>query len=84
MKTKSKHLLALLLTGALLTGLMPVGTGTESQAAEQPALKNPRIIKTVEEVAPETAEKSHCRKRDYHLGLYLVRELLAGRYERGR
>ncbi len=57
MKTKSKHLLALLLTGALLTGLMPVGTGTESQAAEQPALKNPRIIKTVEEVAPEAGSR---------------------------
>ena len=57
MKTKSKHLLALLLTGALLTGLLPVGTGTESQAAEQPALKNPRIIKTVEEVAPEAGSR---------------------------
>ena len=57
MKTKSKHLLALLLTGALLTGLMPVGTGTESQAAEQPTLKNPRIIKTVEEVAPEAGSR---------------------------
>ncbi len=57
MKTKSKHLLALLLTGALLAGLLPVGTGTESQAAEQPTLKNPRIIKTVEEVAPEAGSR---------------------------
>ncbi len=57
MKTKSKHLLALLLTGALLAGLLPVGTGTESRAAEQPTLKNPRILKTTEEVAPEAGSK---------------------------
>ena len=65
MKTKSKHLLALLLTGALLTGLMPVGTGTESQAAEQPALKNPRIIKTVEEVARSTTRGRPSTRRRF-------------------
>ncbi len=57
MKTKSKHILALLLTGALLAGLLPIGTGMESRAAEQPTLKNPRILKTTEEVAPEAGSK---------------------------
>ncbi len=57
MKKTGKHLLALLLTGALLAGLLPVGTGTESRAAEQPTLKNPRIFKTTEEVAPEAGSR---------------------------
>ncbi len=57
MKTKSKHSLALILIGALLAGLLPVGTETKSQAAEQPKLKNPRMLKTVEEVAPEERSK---------------------------
>ena len=57
MKKTSKYSLALLLIGALLAGLLPVGTGTKSQAAEQPKLKNPHIIKTVEEVAPEEKSK---------------------------
>ena len=57
MKKTSKYSLALLLIGALMTGLLPVGTGMESQAAEQPTLKNPRILKTTEEVAPEERSK---------------------------
>ncbi len=69
MKTKSKHSLALLLVGALLAGLLPVGTGTESRAAEQPALKNPRILKTVQEVAPEASEKKQLKNQTTENGI---------------
>lgn len=48
---------ALLLTGALLAGLLPMGTGMKSWAAEQPTLRNPRILKTTQEVAPGSVRK---------------------------
>ena len=53
---------ALLLTGALLAGLLPLGTVTKSRAAEQPALRNPRILKTTQEVAPGSAGKKELKK----------------------
>ncbi len=52
---------ALLLTGALLAGLLPLGTVTKSRAAEQPALRNPRILKTTQEVAPGSAGKKELK-----------------------
>ncbi len=61
MKTKSKRPLALLLIGALLAGLLPLGTGTKSRAVEQPALRNPRIFKTTQEVPPESAGKQELK-----------------------
>ncbi|MCI8963156.1 MAG: hypothetical protein HFG37_05515 [Eubacterium sp.] len=53
---------ALLLTGALLAGLLPMGTEVKSQAMEQPALQNPRILKTTQEVAPGFAGKKELKK----------------------
>ena len=61
MKRKSKRSLALLLTGALLAGLLPMGTGGKSLAAEQPALRNPRILKTTQETAQGSSEKKELK-----------------------
>ena len=61
MKRKSKRSLALLLAGALLAGLPPMGTRGESLAAEQPALRNPRILKTTQETAPGSSEKKELK-----------------------
>ena len=61
MKRKSKRSLALLLAGALLAGLPPMGTKGESLAAEQPALRNPRILKTTQETAPGSSEKKELK-----------------------
>ncbi len=61
MKRKSKRSLALLLTGALLAGFLPTGTGAKSRAAEQPTLQNPRILKTTQEVAPGSAGKKELK-----------------------
>ncbi len=48
---------ALLLIGALMAGLLPMGTGMKSWATEQPTLRNPRILKTTQEVAPGSVRK---------------------------
>ncbi len=61
MKTMSKRPLALLLISALLAGLLPLGTGTKSRAVEQPALRNPRILKTTQEIPPESAGKKELK-----------------------
>ncbi len=52
---------ALLLTGALLAGFLPTGTGAKSRAAEQPTLQNPRILKTTQEAAPGSAGKKELK-----------------------
>ncbi len=49
------------LTGALLAGLLPLGTATKSRAAEQSALRNPRIFKITQEVAPGSSEKKELK-----------------------
>ena len=51
---------ALLLTGALLAGLLSMGTEMKSWAAEQPTLRNPRIL-TDQEVAPGSSEKKELK-----------------------
>ncbi len=62
MKRKvSERSLALLLAVTLLTGLLPIGTGVKSRAAEQITLRNPRFIKTTQEVAPGTSEKKELK-----------------------
>ncbi len=61
MKRKNKRSLALLLAGTLLTGILPIGTGVKSQAVEQNALRNPRIFKTTQEVAPGSAGKKELK-----------------------
>ena len=61
MKRKNKRSLALLLAGTLLTGILPIGTGVKTQAVEQTALRNPRIFKTTQEVAPGSAGKKELK-----------------------
>lgn len=57
MKKTSKRSMALLLTSALLVGFLPAETGVKSRAVEQSALKNPQMLKTVQEVAPDSGGK---------------------------
>lgn len=52
---------ALILTGALLAGILPAGTGTGSQAAEQPALRSTRLLETTHEVTPGSDEKKELK-----------------------
>lgn len=61
MKRKSKRSLALLLAGTLLTGLLPIGTGVKSRAVEQTTLRNPRILKTTQEVTPGSVGKKELK-----------------------
>ena len=60
---------ALLLTGALLAGLLPVGTGTTGKAAEQTTLRNPRILKTTQEAAPGTSGKKELKNPTMENGI---------------
>ncbi len=60
---------ALLLTGALLAGLFPMETGMKSWAAEQPTLRNPRILKTTQEVAPGSSEKKELKNPTMENGI---------------
>ncbi len=61
MKRKNKRSLALFLVGTLLAGILPIGTGVKSRAAEQITLRNPRILKTTQEVALGTSEKKELK-----------------------
>ncbi len=60
---------ALLLTGALLAGFLPMGTGMKSWAAEQPTLRNPCILKTTQEVAPGSSEKKELKNPTMENGI---------------
>ena len=60
---------ALLLTGALLAGLLSMGTEMKSWAAEQPTLRNPRILKTIQEVAPGSSEKKELKNPTMENGI---------------
>ena len=48
---RMKRRVALLVSAALLLGVLPMKEGVRSRAAEQSALRNPRILKTTQEVA---------------------------------
>ncbi len=50
--TGLKRRVALLLIAALFSGVLPMKEGVGSRAAERPVLRNPRILKGTQEVAP--------------------------------
>ncbi len=60
-KSYGKRQVSLLLVIALLAGILPLGTGAKSRATEQPALRNPRILKTTQEVPPESDRKKELK-----------------------
>ncbi len=59
-KSYGKRQVSLFLAIALLAGLLPLGTGTKSRAAEH-SLRNPRILKTTQEIPPESAGKKELK-----------------------
>ena len=78
--TGLKRRVALLLIAALFFGVLPMKEGVGSRAVEQPVLRNPRMLKTTQEVAPGTGGQKELKNPTMKNGITTWDSIWFGNY----
>ena len=81
--TGLKRRVALLLIAALFSGVLPMKEGVGSRAAERPVLRNPRILKGTQEVAPGSGGQRELKNPTTEEGITTWDSIWFGNYWQG-
>ncbi len=77
---RMKRRVALLVSAALLLGVLPMKEGEGSWAAQQSALRNPRILKTTQEVTPGSGGQKELKNPTTENGITTWDSIWFGNY----